>query len=163
MVCSTPGFPVLHYLPEFARTHVHWVEDAIQPSHPLSPSSTLNLSQHQGLFQWVGSSNQGAKVFGHSVLTSVLPMNIQGWFPLGSTSLITLLYKGCSRVFSSTTGKSINSSPISLLYGPTLASIHDYWKTIALTRQTFFSKVMSLFFNILSSCVTALLPKSKRL
>ena len=51
--CSTPGFPVLHLLPEFAQTHVHRVSDAIQPSHPLSPCSrpALNLSQHQGLFQ----------------------------------------------------------------------------------------------------------------
>ena len=55
MDCSTPGFPVLHYLPKFAQTHVHWVGDAIQPSHPLlPPSPALNLSQHQGLFQWVG-------------------------------------------------------------------------------------------------------------
>ena len=46
-----PGFPVLHHLPEFARIHVRWVSDAIQPSHPLLPSSAFNLSQHQGLFQ----------------------------------------------------------------------------------------------------------------
>ena len=52
---SMPGFSVLHYLPEFTQTHVHWVRDAIQPSHPLlSPSPlVLSLSQHQGLFQWV--------------------------------------------------------------------------------------------------------------
>ena len=64
MDCSTPGFPVLHYLPEFAQTHVHWVDDVIQPSHPLSPLSppALNLSQHQGLLQWVSSSHQVAKV-----------------------------------------------------------------------------------------------------
>ena len=64
MNCSTPGFPVLHYLLEFAQTHVHWVRDAIQPSHPLLPPSplALNLSQHQGLFQWVGSPHQVAKV-----------------------------------------------------------------------------------------------------
>ena len=63
MDCNTPGFPVLHYLPEFAQTHVHWVSDAIRPSHPLSPSSpAFNLSQHQGLFQWVGSLHQVAKV-----------------------------------------------------------------------------------------------------
>ena len=63
MDCSTPGFPVLHYLTEFAQTHVHWVGDAIQPSHPLSsPSPALNLAQHQGLFQWVSSSHQVAKV-----------------------------------------------------------------------------------------------------
>ena len=61
---STPGLPVHHQLPEFTQTHVHWVGDAIQPSHPLlSPSlSTFNPSQHQGLFKWVSSSHQVAKV-----------------------------------------------------------------------------------------------------
>ena len=60
----TPGFPVLHHFLELAQTHVHWVGDAIQPSHPLlSPSHPAqNLSQHQGLFQWVSSSHQVAKV-----------------------------------------------------------------------------------------------------
>jgi len=64
MDCSRPGFPVFHHLPEFAQTHVHRVGDAIQPSHPLlSPSPpALNLSQQQGLFQWVSSSHQVAKV-----------------------------------------------------------------------------------------------------
>ena len=64
MDCSTPGFPVLHQLPELAQTHVHQVGDAIQPSHPLSSSSppTFNLSQHQGLFQRVSSSHQVARV-----------------------------------------------------------------------------------------------------
>ena len=62
MDCSLPGFPVHHQLPELAQTHVHWVTDAIQPSYPLSPSSALNLSQHQGLSQWGYSSHQVAKV-----------------------------------------------------------------------------------------------------
>ena len=64
MDCSKPGLPVHHQLPEFTQTHVHWVGDAIQSSHPLlSPSPpTFNLSQHQGLFKWVSSSHQGAKV-----------------------------------------------------------------------------------------------------
>ena len=64
MDCSTPGFPVHHQPPEFTQTHVHWVSDAIQPSHPLSfPSPpTFNLSQHQGLFIWVSSSHQVVKV-----------------------------------------------------------------------------------------------------
>jgi len=64
MDCSTPGLPVHHQLPEFTQTHVHWVGDAIQPSHPLSSPSppALNLCQHQGLFQWVSSSHQVAKV-----------------------------------------------------------------------------------------------------
>ena len=59
----TPGLPVHHQLPKSTQTHVHWVGDAIQPSHPLSsPSPALNLSQHQGLFQWVSSSHQVARV-----------------------------------------------------------------------------------------------------
>ena len=62
--CSMLGFPVLHYLPKFAQTHVHWIGDSIQSSHPLSPSSSpaLDLSQHQGLFQWASSSHQVANV-----------------------------------------------------------------------------------------------------
>ena len=73
----SPGFPVLHCLPEFAQIHVHWVGDAIQPSHPLSlPSSlALNHSQHQSLFQWVSSGDQS---IGLSASASVLPMNTQG-------------------------------------------------------------------------------------
>ena len=64
MDCSTPGFPVLHHLPELDETHVHWVGVSIQPSHPWpSPSPpAFNLSQHQGPFQWVGSSHQIVKV-----------------------------------------------------------------------------------------------------
>ena len=63
MDCSTPGFPVLHHLPQLAQSHVHWVGDAIQPSHLLSPPSpAFNLFQHQGLCQWVSSSHQVAKV-----------------------------------------------------------------------------------------------------
>ena len=92
--CCIPGFPALYYLLEFAQTHVHWMSDAIQPSHPLSPSSpALNLSQHQGFFHWVGSSHQVA---------SDLPKNIQGWFISPLTGLISLLSKGLSRVFSIT-------------------------------------------------------------
>ena len=102
MECSTPGFPVHHHLLEFAQTHVHWVSHAIQPSHPLlfpSPPA-FNLSQHQGLFKWVNSSHQGQSI-GASASVSVLPMNIQDWFPLGLTGLISLLSKGLSRVCSS--------------------------------------------------------------
>ena len=62
--CSMPGFPVHHHLSEFAQIHIHWVSDGIQPSHPQSPPPppALNLSQHQGLFQWVGSLHKVAKV-----------------------------------------------------------------------------------------------------
>ena len=64
MDCSTPGFLVLYRFPEIAQTHVHWVSETTQPSHPLSSPSppTFSLSQHQGLFQWVSSSQQVVKV-----------------------------------------------------------------------------------------------------
>ena len=81
-------------------THVHLISNAIQPCHPLSPPSlpTLNLSQHQDLFQWVGFFASGGQNIGASALATVLPMNIQGWFPLELTGLISLLFKGLSRV-----------------------------------------------------------------
>ena len=90
---STLGLPVLHQLLEFTPTHVHWVGDAIQPSHPLfSPSpSVFNLSQHRGLFEWVSSSHQVAKILGVSASTSVFPVNTQDWSPLGWTG-----YRDCS-------------------------------------------------------------------
>ena len=109
MNCSTLGLPVHHQLPESIQTHVHWVGDAIQPSHPLSSPSppAFNHSQHQGLFQWVSSLRQfsasGGQSIGVSASASVLPMNIQGWFPLGWTGWISLQSKGLSRVFSNTT------------------------------------------------------------
>ena len=70
MDCSTPDSPVFYYLPESAQTHVYWVSDAVQPPHPLSPPSpfALSVSQHQGLFQWAGSSHQVAKVLEFQLL-----------------------------------------------------------------------------------------------
>ena len=105
MECGTPGSSVLLCLPEFTQTHVHWISDATQASHPLSSPSppAFNLSQHQGLFKWVSSSHQVAKVLGVSASTSVLPMNTQDWSPLGWTGWISLQSKGLSRVFSNTT------------------------------------------------------------
>ena len=148
MDCSTPGFPIHHQLMEFTQTHVHWVGDAIQPSHPLSSPSppALLLSQHQGLFKWVSSSHQVAKVLiGVSVSGSVLPMNIQGWFPLGLTGLISLQSKSLLQHHSSKT----SVLQCSAFFIVQLS--HPYMttrKTIALTRQTFVGKVMSLLFNI---------------
>ena len=153
--------------PRDCSTHVHWVRDAIQPSHPLSSPSppAFNLSQHQGLFQWVSSSLQVAQVLGVSASASVLPMNIQDWFPLGWTSLISLQSKGLSRVFllqhhSSKASISGHSAFfITQLSHPYMTS----GKTTALTRRTFVGKVMSLFFNRLSRLVIAFLPRNKRL
>ena len=105
MDCSMPGFPVLHHLPELAQTHIQWVGDAIQPSNTLlSPSPPVfNLSQHQGICQRVGFFASGGQSIGTSALASVFPMTIQSWFSFELTGLISLQFKGLSRVFSSTT------------------------------------------------------------
>ena len=127
MDCSTPGFSVLHYLPEFAQTHVHWFGDAIQKSHSLLPRSppALNLFR---IFSTKSTLHIKWPKYGVSALASVLPMNIQDRFPLGLAGLISLQSRGILRVFSSTTIKNITSLALSLLYGPALTSVHDYWK-----------------------------------
>ena len=104
MDCSTTGFPVHHQLPQYTQTHVCRVDNAIQLSHPLSaPSSpAFNLSQHQGLYQWISSSHQVGQNIGVSPSASGLPMNIQDWFPLGWTGWISLQSKGRSKVFCNT-------------------------------------------------------------
>ena len=101
MNSNTPGLPVHHQLPEFTQTHVHQVDDAIQPSlPPLTPSSpAFNLSQHEGLFQWVSFFASGGQSTGGSASVPVLPMNIQDWFPLGWTGLMSLQSKRLSRVY----------------------------------------------------------------
>ena len=104
----------------------------------------------------------GGQSIGASASASVLLMNIQDWFPLGLTGLISLQCKGLSRVFNATV-KSINYLALSLLYGPTLTSMLTTGKTIALTIWSFVSKVISLLFNMLSRFAIAFLPRSKHL
>ena len=132
MDCSMPGFPVLHYLLEFTLVHVHWVGDGIQLSNPLaSPSSSaLNLSQHQSLFQWVGSSHPVAKV-----LKLQLQHQHQSFQWIFRTDFLYdwLIWSPfCPRDSQESSPtpqfKSINASMLSLLHGPTLTTIHDYWK-----------------------------------
>ena len=128
--CSTPGFPVYHQLPELAQTHVHRVDDAIQPPHPLSfPSPpAFNLFQHQGLFKGVSFSESVGQSIGVSASVSVLPMDIQDWFLLG-----LMVWSPCSSRDSQESSatpqfKNTSSSVLNFLYGPTLTSIRDYWK-----------------------------------
>ena len=136
----TPVSPVLHYLPEFSQTRAHRVSDAIQTFHPLSsPSPALSLSQHQGLFQWVDSSRQMAKVLEFQLQHQSFN-GFSGLISFRLTGLIPLLFKGLSRVFPAPQFKSISSLALSLLYGPTVSSTHDHWKTIALTRWIFVGK-----------------------
>ena len=104
MDCSMPGLSVHHYLPEFAQTHVHWVSDAIQPSHPLSPLAPLMLSFPSiRVFSSDSALHIRWRNYWNWASASVLPMNIQDWFPLGLTGWISLQSKGLSRIFSSTT------------------------------------------------------------
>ena len=132
MDCSTPGFPVHHKLPEFTQTYIHWVGDAIQPSHPLSPPSppAFSLSQHQGIFPMSQFFTSGGQTIGVSASASVLPMNTHsGLISFRMDWLDLLVLQGIRQESSPTPQfKSINSLVLSFLYSPTFTSIHDSWK-----------------------------------
>ena len=161
MDCSTSGLPVHHQLLELAQTHIHRVGDAIQPSHPLSPSSpfAFSLSQHQTLCQWVSSSHQivnfSFSISPSSEYSGLISFRID-WFDLPAVQGI--LKSSLAPEF-----ENISSLVLNLLYGPTLTSLHDYWKNLSLTIGTFVSKVMSLLFNMLSRLVIAFLQRSMHL
>ena len=159
---STSGLPVHHQLPEFTQIHVHWVSDAIQPSHPLSSPSppAPNPSQHQSfpmsqLFAW------GGQTIGISALASFLPKNTQGWSPLKWTGWVSLQSKGLTSLLQHHRLKAsslwCSASFIAQLSHPPVTN----GKTITLTRWTFVGKVMSLHFNMLSRLVIPFLPESK--
>ena len=119
-----------HQLPEFTQTHVHWVGDAIQPSHPLSSPSppAFNLSQHQGLFQWVSSSHQVSKVLElqlqHPSFQWIFRTNFcYNWLVGSPCSPRDYLESSPTPQF-----KSINCLALRFLYSPNLTTIHDYWK-----------------------------------
>ena len=156
MDCSTPAFPVLQYVLEFAQTHVHWIDDAIQPS--LSSPSPPALNQHQDFFQWAGFSHQVAKVLElqlqHQSLKWIFRID---WFDLLSVqgTLKRLLHHHSSKAL---------ILQCSVFFMVQLS--HPYTTTgkiIALTRWTFVGKVMSLPFNMLSRLVIAFLSRSKHL
>ena len=144
---STPGLPVHHQLPEFTQTHVHRVGDAIQPSHPLSPSPPApNPSQHQRLFQWVKLFAWGGQSTGVSALAPVLPKKSQDWSPSEWTGWISLQSKGLSRVFSNTTVQ--KHQFFSAQLSSQSNSYHPYMttgKTVALTRPTFVGKINKVY------------------
>jgi len=162
---STPGLPVHHQFPESSQTHVHWDSDAIQPSHPLlSPSPpALNLSQHQGLFKWVSSLHQVAKVFEFHLQHQSFQ-----WTP----GLISFRMDWLHLLAVQGTLKSLfqhQSSKASILWRSAFFIVtlsHPYvttGKTIALSSWTFVGKVMSLLLNMQSRLVITFLPRSKRL
>ena len=129
MECSMPGLPVHHQLLELTQTHVHWVDDAIQPSHPLSsPSPAFNLSQHRGLFNWVSSSHQveigwiGVSASTSNEYSGLISFRMD-WLDLLAVqgTLKSLLQHHSSKA-------SILWHSAFFLYSPTLTSIHDHWK-----------------------------------
>ena len=165
MDCSTPGLPAFHHLLELAQTHVHWISDAIQPSHPLSSPSppALSLSQNQSLFQWVDSSHGWPKYWSFSF--SISPSSEYSGlisFTIGWLDLLAVQETFKSLLHS-------HSSKASILLCSTFFMVqlsHLYMtagETIALTICTFVGKMMSLLFNILSRLVIAFLPRSKHL
>ena len=131
---SMPSLPVHHQLPESTLTHVHWVGDVIQPSHPLSSPSppALNLSQHQGLFKWVSSSYQVAKVLEFQLQHQSFQWTLRTDFPLNGLVGSPCCPRDSPESSPTPQYKSINSSELSFLYSPTLTSIHDYWKNHSL-------------------------------
>ena len=164
MDCSTPGFPVHHQLPELTQTHVHWVGDAIQQSHPLSSPSppAFNIAQHQGLFQsvlhirWPNYWSFSFSISSSDEYSELTSFRID-WFDLLAVqgTLKSLLQH--------------RSSKASILWHSALSLVqlsHPYMnngRIIALIRWTFVIKVMSLLFNMLSRLAIAFLPRSKHL
>ena len=164
MNCNTPGLPVHHQLLELTQTHVHQVSDAIQPSHPLSSPSlpALNPSQHQGLFQWVSSLHEVAKVLEFQLQHQSFHEHPGLIFRMDWLDLLAV----------QRTLKSLlqhHSSKASILWCSAFFIVQlsrPYMtteKTISLTRWTFIGKVMSLLLNMLSRLVINILPRSKRL
>ena len=158
---SMPVFPVLHYFPEFAQTHVYWVDDAIQTSHPVSPSSCsgLKFPSIRVFSNELALHSRWSKYCSFSISPSndysgLIFFRID-WFDL-------FAIQGTQKSSLTPQFKSTNSSVLSFLYGPTLTYMTT-GKTIALPTWTFDGKVMSLFFNMPSMLVIAFLPKSKHL
>ena len=162
---STQGLPVHHHLPEFTQTHVHQVSVAIQSSHPLSSPSppAPNPSQHQGLFQWVNSSHEVAKV---------LEFQLQHRLSNEHPGLISFRMDWLDLLAAQGTLKSLlqhHSSKASILLCSAFFTVHlshpymTTGKTIALTRWTFVGKETSLLFNMLSRLVITFLPRNKYL
>ena len=145
-----PGLPVLCHLPEFAQVLVHYIIDAIQPSHPLSPSSpsAFNLAQHQDLFRWVVCSHQVTKV-------SLQHQSFKWVFRIDLLAVQGIL-KGLLQQFKSTNF----SCYVFFIDCLALTAVQDYWKDHNLAYTDFSCKMMSFLFNTLSRFVIAFLPWS---
>ena len=166
MESSMPGFPVLHYHPGLAQTHVYWVG-----CHPTILSSISPFSSYPQSFPVSGSFPvswlfaSGSQRTGASLSASVLPRNIQDWFPLGLTNLISLQSKGVQdkSLLQHHSSKSSTLQCSAFFMAQLSHAYMTTGKTIVLTIQTYVSKMMSPLFNTLCMFVIVLLPRSKRL
>ena len=155
MDCSTPGFPVHHQLLELTETHVHWVSDAIQPSHPL-PSIKVFSNESVLCIRWTKYWSFSFNISPPNEYSGLIyfRMDWLGLLAIQGTLKSLLQY---------------HISKVSVLWHSAFFIVQLSYshmitgKTIALTRQTFVDKVMSLFFNILSRLVITFLPRSKHL
>ena len=145
MDCSTPGLPVHHQLPELTKTHVHWVGDAIQPSHPLSSPSppTFNLSQHQGLFKWVSSLHQVATVleFQPCVIPNKTEVLLRS--PLSRTFSIVFV------LFTLFSISSIRQKKLSILEKLCFVDNHERWLSLVKSFSYFKHDVQMIIFFLL--------------
>ena len=142
------------------------IESVMPSSHLILCQPLLLCLQSfpaSGSFQMSQLFASGGQRIAVSASASVLPLNIQDWFPLGQTGWISLQSKGLARIFSNTTVQEHQFFGSQQLYSPAFTFIHDSGKTMASTRQTFVGKGMSLLFNMLSRLVITFLPRSKRL
>ena len=160
MDCGKPEFHVLRYLLEHAQTHVHWVSDAIQPSHLLSAPSPLAfcLSQCRVFSNELALHIRWPKYWSFSINSSneysgLISFKID-WFNL-------LVFLGNPQSSPAPQFKSINSLVFSLFYGPILTCVPDYWKNHSVDYTNLCCKVMSLLFNTLPRLVIAFLPRSR--
>ena len=156
MNCSTPGLPVHHQLPEFTQTHVHEVGDAIQPSHPLlSPSPPAPISPSIRVFSNESTLRMRWPKYWNFSFSIIPSQEHRGLISLQSKGLESLLQHHSSKasIFRRSAFFTVQLSHSYITTG----------KTVALSRQTFVGKVMSLLLNMLSSLVITFLPRSKRL
>ena len=130
MDCSMPGFPVHHQLLEPTQTYVHWVYEDIQLSHPLSSPSppAFNFCQHHGLFQWLSSLHQVAKVLEFQLQHQSFQWIFRTDFLWDGLVGFPSSPRDSLESSPTTQFKSINSLTLNFLYSPTLTSIHDHWK-----------------------------------
>ena len=146
MDCTMPGLPVPLHLPKFAQVHIHCISDAIQLSHPLTPSTPFAhyLYQHQSLFQWFGCSHQ---------VTNILELQhqpfqwvIQGWFSLRLTGFISVQSKGISGVLQHHSEEASILKHSGLLYDLALTTVHDHWEDHSLDYMELYLLPVNTFY-----------------